>query len=70
MAKGDMHGRGVYMVGQCMAGETATAADGTHPTGMHFCFFMIRRQTQMLLSIVICFQTWRLQIARLKHSIS
>ena len=20
-----------------MAGETATAADGTHPTGMHFC---------------------------------
>ena len=22
----------------CMAGEMATAADGTHPTGMHFCF--------------------------------
>ena len=20
-------------------GETATAADGTHPTGMHFCFW-------------------------------
>ena len=29
---GAMHGRGA-----CMAGETATAADGTHPTGMHSC---------------------------------
>ena len=29
---GDMHGRGA-----CVAGETATAADGTHPTGMHSC---------------------------------
>ena len=28
---GGMCGRG------CMAGETATAADGTHPTGMHSC---------------------------------
>ena len=83
VAKGDVHDEGghtwqrgacmaggVYMVGECMAGETATAADGTHPTGMHSRFFMIRRQTQMLLSIVICFRTWRLQIARLKHSIS
>ena len=24
--------------GACIAGETATAADGTHPTGMHSCF--------------------------------
>ena len=23
--------------GGCVAGETATAADGTHPTGMHSC---------------------------------
>ena len=22
----------------CMAGETATAADGKHPTGMHSCY--------------------------------
>ena len=29
---GGMHGRGV-----CVAGETATAADGMHPTGMHSC---------------------------------
>ena len=24
--------------GACVAGDTATAADGTHPTEMHFCF--------------------------------
>ena len=24
--------------GACVAGETATAAGGTHPTGMHYCF--------------------------------
>ena len=28
-----MHGRG----GACVAGETATEAGGTHPTGMHSC---------------------------------
>ena len=36
--------RGACMVGGCvmggMAGETATAADGTHPTGMHSCFYI------------------------------
>ena len=26
---------------QTPPGETATAADGTHPTGMHFCFKLI-----------------------------
>ena len=31
---GGVHGR----EGACVAGETATAADGTHPTGMHSCF--------------------------------
>ena len=38
-----MHGRGCALQvggGACMAGETATAADGTHPTGMHSCFLM------------------------------
>ena len=24
--------------GACVAGETATAVDGTHPTGMHSCY--------------------------------
>ena len=24
----------------CMAGEMATAADGTHPTGMHSCYIL------------------------------
>ena len=32
-------GRGACMAerGLCVAGETATAANGTHPTGMHSC---------------------------------
>ena len=34
--QGDVHGREVG-VGACMAEETATAADGTHPTGIHSC---------------------------------
>ena len=40
---GGMHGRGLCMVCACMAGgarvagEMATAADGTHPTGVHSC---------------------------------
>ena len=29
------------MAGACVAGETATAADGTHPNGMHSCFSLI-----------------------------
>ena len=44
-----MHGRGECVAGGytwhggvhgrvCMEGETATAADGTHPTGMHSCY--------------------------------
>ena len=34
--RGGMCGKGwACMVGACVAGETATAADGTHPTGMH-----------------------------------
>ena len=40
---GSVHGRGCAWLrrcawqGECVAGETATAADGTHPTGMHSC---------------------------------
>ena len=32
--------RGACMAkrGACMAGDMATAADGTHPTGMHSCY--------------------------------
>ena len=29
--------RGVCGRGVCMAGETATAVDSTHPAGMHSC---------------------------------
>ena len=25
--------------GPCIAGQMATAADGTHPTGMHSCYY-------------------------------
>ena len=35
---GGMRGRGCAWQGVCMVGEMATAADGTHPTGMHSCF--------------------------------
>ena len=31
-------GGGACVAGVCMAGDTATAADGTHPTGMHSCW--------------------------------
>ena len=33
-----LHGRGCAWQGACVARDTATAADGTHPTGMHSCF--------------------------------
>ena len=33
-----MHGGGACVAGG-MAGETATTADGTHPTGMHSCLY-------------------------------
>ena len=42
--QGGMHGWGACMVGgvrgregACLAGDTATAAGGMHPTGMHSC---------------------------------
>ena len=42
--QGGMHGRGMHAWqggmhgrGACMAGDMATAVDGTHPTGMHSC---------------------------------
>ena len=34
---GGMHDGGACVVGACVAEDTATAADGTHPTGMHSC---------------------------------
>ena len=35
---GRVPGPGGAWSGQTPPGETATAADGTHPTGMHSCF--------------------------------
>ena len=40
--QGGMRGRA-----GCMAGDTATAADGTHSTGMH-CFFSLAIQKPFL----------------------
>ena len=43
--KGGMHGGGMWW-GACMAGgvagEMATAGDGTHPTGMHSYYAIIQ----------------------------
>ena len=36
--QGGVHGRGHAWHWVCMAGETTTAADGTHPTAIHSCF--------------------------------
>ena len=36
--QGDVHGGGCAWQGACVAGEMATAAGVTHPTGMHPCF--------------------------------
>ena len=41
---GDMHGREHAWKGACMAGGTAIAAGGTHPTGMHSCYYFILEQ--------------------------
>ena len=35
---GCMAGGHVWWGGACVAGETATAANGTHPTKMHSCY--------------------------------
>ena len=35
--EGGVHGRGCTWQGACVAGETATVAGGTHPTGMYSC---------------------------------
>ena len=37
---GDMHGRG-HVWGVCVTGQTATAADGTYPTGILSCFIIV-----------------------------
>ena len=42
---GGMHGRGA-----CVAGEMATAEDGTHPTGIHSCSLYL-----FLLTVAIFF---------------
>ena len=37
VAEGGIHGSGACVAGDKRAGEMATKAGGTHPTGMHSC---------------------------------
>ena len=47
--QGGMHGRGMHGRGCAyVVAETATAVDGTHPTGMHSCFFIFYSQIPLL----------------------
>ena len=41
MVVGGVHGRGHSWQGGVHAGETATEAGGTHPTGMHSCNYKV-----------------------------
>ena len=43
---GGVLGRGGVAGGACVARETATAEDGTHPTGMHSCCLIYFRITK------------------------
>ena len=49
---GGMHGEGGMHVcrGAGVAGETATAVDGTHPTGMHSCVTNFKSKNTKLTS--------------------
>ena len=46
---GGVHGRdwGMHGRGTCLAGQTATAEDGRHPTGMHSCYSILFLITRM-----------------------
>ena len=47
--QGGVHGMGACVGGgACMAGETTTAADSTHPTGMHSCFLNFIERCHLL----------------------
>ena len=39
--RGGIYGRGHMWRGAYVAGKTAIAAEGTHPTGMHSCFHAV-----------------------------
>ena len=51
MAGGMYSRRACVVGGGSMAGETATAADGMHPTGMRSCFFMFLHIISIYLDI-------------------
>ena len=45
MWRGDMHSGGICDTGSCVAAETVTAADGTHPTEVHSCLKFVLKCT-------------------------
>ena len=51
---GGVHDRGCAWQGACVAGETATAADGMHPTGMHLLYTLAYDSIRQLLEGVKC----------------
>ena len=60
--KGGIHGRGCmwqrgYAWLVCVAGETATAADGMHPTGMHSCLWIYTVSKTQKRYFAICSDT-------------
>ena len=48
-------------------GHTATAADGTHPTGMHYCY-CYRTWSIAVLSLLICTIAWASNFNRILES--
>ena len=50
--QGGVHGRGTCMAGgACAVGETVTAVDGMHPTGMHYwhyCYVSVSTSAEMV----------------------
>ena len=58
---GDMHCRGACVAGRgpCMAGDAATAAHATHPTGIHSCFVSLAlRIKRLILKLIYLNYLW------------
>ena len=58
-SQGGVHGRGcAWPGGACMAGETATTAGGTHPTGMHACGRSVACFTKNIIVVGLLLVNW------------
>ena len=52
--RGERWGGGMHGEGSVCAGQTATEAGGTHPTGMHSCSFVNYDQFPTFLINLLC----------------